>query len=142
MDSDKKLCTYCQTEIPKKASICPQCRKDVRNWFSKHPIVTFLFILLIIWVIWSNSWGTKNTNNDETLSCTYSQEVIKNNLKSPSTAKFPYCNKYDISKTEKWYLVKWYVDSENSFWAMIRSYFTCDVEVTSDKINPSCKFLD
>ncbi|MFZ2663755.1 MAG: DUF4352 domain-containing protein [Patescibacteria group bacterium] len=48
---DNKKCKYCQTEIDKKARICPNCKKDQRGWFGKHPIiwtVVIFFLFLII----------------------------------------------------------------------------------------------
>jgi len=59
--------------------------------------------------------------------CSYSQLEIKDKLKAPSTAKFQSCSysKY-IPSAEK-HKFESYVDSQNWFWAMIRTNFVCFV---------------
>lgn len=44
----KKTCKACKSEIDAKASKCPKCGTDQRNWFARHPILTILGLLLII----------------------------------------------------------------------------------------------
>jgi len=67
MDKDKKVCSYCATEIPVKAKICPNCKKDVRWWFKKHPLLSFMLLLIVIWSI--SNWIVWNTtiNNTQTI---------------------------------------------------------------------------
>ena len=59
---ETKVCKHCQTEIPKKAKVCPNCRKKQNGigiW-----IVVFGLLLLIIGVA---SGGTNNEpDNNET----------------------------------------------------------------------------
>lgn len=61
-----------------------------------------------------------------------SERVIKDNLKSPSTAKFPghilERSEWTITKNKPTYYVKSWVDSQNSFGAMIRSEFVIQYE--------------
>lgn len=52
-----------------------------------------------------------------------SQEAIKSILKSPSTAKFPLSDQWNIWKTPDEIVVQSYVDSQNGFGAEIRSEF-------------------
>ena len=40
------ICKYCQSEIDQKATRCPKCQGDLRNWISRHPILTILLVLL------------------------------------------------------------------------------------------------
>lgn len=51
------------------------------------------------------------------------EQIIKSILKSPSTAKFPTILDYSFSKNKEEITVQAYVDSQNSFGAMIRSEF-------------------
>lgn len=51
------------------------------------------------------------------------QEVVKKNLKTPSTASF---SNVSASGTDGSYTVTGEVDSQNSFGAMIRNRFTCE----------------
>lgn len=58
------------------------------------------------------------------------KHYVKNNLKSPSSAKFCPQNELSIKETIDGIVVSGYVDSENSFGAKLRSDFT--VVLTSD----------
>lgn len=65
MQDDSKKCKYCQTDMPFKATICPNCKKDQRNRFRKHPILTLILIIVIIWIVGAinspqNSWALVN----------------------------------------------------------------------------------
>lgn len=64
-----------------------------------------------------------------------SHDFVKNQLKAPSTAKFPW---YDDSCVDSLgnsrYRVTSYVDAQNSFGAMLRSNYICELEyVGNDK---------
>jgi hypothetical protein len=75
----------------------------------------------------------------------YSQSAVKDNLVAPLTAKFPGItdDKVSVEKiTENNYFVTAYVDSENNFSAMIRSYYTCTVIIETDQyIVKDIKFI-
>lgn len=43
-----KKCKKCQTDIDSKATKCPHCQSDQRNWFRRHPIWTFLLLCLVV----------------------------------------------------------------------------------------------
>ena len=46
--SETKLCKYCQTEIPAKAKICPNCKKKqggATKWF----VAVVIVIILLNW---------------------------------------------------------------------------------------------
>ncbi len=45
--NETKICKYCQTEIPKKAKVCPQCRKKVKGGKGKWIILAIIAVLLI-----------------------------------------------------------------------------------------------
>lgn len=47
LQTNKKTCKFCITEIHGKAIVCPNCKKDLRNFTSRHPILTFCVFLLI-----------------------------------------------------------------------------------------------
>ncbi len=61
----------------------------------------------------------------------FSQEFVKENIKSPTTASFPtsdykcFVNQYDST-----YTVKSYVDAQNGFGAMIRSKYMVEMKYT------------
>lgn len=68
------------------------------------------------------------------------QSFVKKCLKAPSTADFPYYNKGDVQDggTKIW-IVNSYVDSQNSFGAMMRTYYRAKV---MDLGNDKWKLLD
>ena len=51
------------------------------------------------------------------------KEAVKSILKSPSTAKFPSLNEWGMEKNHEVFKIGSYVDSQNSFGAMIRNQF-------------------
>ena len=51
MSEVTKKCKYCQTDIPVNAKVCPNCKRDLRNWFERHKIITFFLIILFIGMI-------------------------------------------------------------------------------------------
>jgi len=59
------------------------------------------------------------------------QEYVKKNLKAPSTAKFPSLD-YKWQKREDIYDIVGYVDSQNSFGAMIRTKFSGTIQDIGD----------
>ena len=56
------------------------------------------------------------------------QDFVSNQLKAPSTAKFPtYSKNYVTDLGEGKYTITAYVDAQNSFGAMMRNNFICTV---------------
>lgn len=70
----------------------------------------------------------------KTLAYVYSQLCVKQKLKSPSSAKFPYTDEAEILKeNDSTYLIKSYVDSQNSFGAMLRTNYLCEVIIVDEE---------
>ena len=65
------------------------------------------------------------------------QRAVKNNIKSPSTAKFPYSNEavFVGGMTDSIYSVKCYVDSQNSYGVMIRSNFDAQLKYVGGDVD-------
>lgn len=59
--------------------------------------------------------------------CSYSQLEIERKLKAPSTAKFQSCSYAKYIPSAERHKFESYVDSQNWFWAMIRTNFVCFV---------------
>lgn len=59
-----KKCKACQTEIDSKATKCPHCQADQRGWFRKHPVITVIFVLIVLGMI--GSAGTKKGGSTAT----------------------------------------------------------------------------
>lgn len=133
--SDKKVkeCQYCKSEISRDASICPNCRKDQRDFAKKHPFITFFLSILIIGYFWHSifSWVSSNptSSNSSSNSIPNSwscpsdiKKLITSYYKSPSTVEFISC-KYTREGSS--YTFFWEADSQNWFWAIVRSSFVC-----------------
>lgn len=73
-----------------------------------------------------------------------SKYCVQDHLKSPSTAEFPYNSNHVYHVDSNRYVVNSYVDSQNSFGAMIRTRFVCTVFM-KDKDSGVChdvKFIE
>lgn len=57
------------------------------------------------------------------------QGVVKERLASPATATFPW-NEYKVAEDDKGYAVGGYVDSQNQFGAMIRTWWVVQMKRT------------
>ena len=70
------------------------------------------------------------SGNDEIAAWTMCELAVKDKLKSPSSASFPWAGAKDFTESlgEGRYRVRAYVDSQNTFGAMVRSQFVCEVE--------------
>ncbi len=71
-----KKCKGCQKEIDAKATKCPHCQTDQRNWLMRHKILTVLagiiglFILIGILAASGNK-GNSNSSNGDTKNKVY-----------------------------------------------------------------------
>lgn len=85
---------------------------------------------------------TGGTHDTEAFIC--AKNYIKKNLKAPSTAKFPFFPPGVEHLQNETYAVRIYVDAQNSFGAMIRTDFICEVNVldaSNFKCDVSCATL-
>lgn len=63
-----KKCKYCQTEIDDKAKVCPNCKRDLRNFFEQHAVLTIILVLFI-------AGGVITAFNKDTIQTTVSNET-------------------------------------------------------------------
>ena len=64
------------------------------------------------------------SKDDEATAISMAQELVKKELKSPSTASFPWdFNAYTVTRKGDQFTVKGYVDAQNSFGAKLRNKF-------------------
>lgn len=62
-----------------------------------------------------------------------SHEFVRPMLKAPSTAKFgPFEESSVTPLGDEKYRIVAYVDSQNSFGAMLRTYYTCELKYKTD----------
>jgi hypothetical protein len=95
--------------------------------------LTFLLIIIIVisFIALLTNISFKNNPEkkypDKIDAYTMSQIFVEKQLKSPSTAKFPTTSHATITKVDSIYSVSCYVDAQNSFGAIIRTYYTAKI---------------
>jgi hypothetical protein len=133
-------CLECKKVVSSEAEICPNCgvkinlekieekkKKDNKNGGIGCLIV--IGITLFILLLNNQKSDETDVNKDNSSNAYYySREIVENNLKSPISAKFPSFNPNFVSKNENIYTITAYVDSQNSFGAMIRSSYKCVIK--------------
>lgn len=90
----------------------------------------FGFVVLLA-VMCSGGDEDRGLRHDGEWAAIMCQRFVRNRLKAPSTAKFQPSRSAASKKTgEARYTVTSYVDAQNSFGAMMRNTYTCDIEYT------------
>jgi hypothetical protein len=75
-----------------------------------------------------------DTPGDKVAAYTFAQDFVKDRLKSPSTASFPWGMKdATLYLGRNGYRIRSYVDSQNGFGATVRTDFDCTVRQNGDK---------
>jgi len=127
VSDETKKCGECLVDIPRKAKKCSHCgSKQKQEYTAKHLLYALILIIFVV-VVFSSGGNDSPSAPTEPLAPTESQTYItaksyvENVLKAPSTADFPTLGTVRKLDGEDKYVVYGYVDSENSFGAMIRS---------------------
>jgi hypothetical protein len=76
--------------------------------------------------------GSAGSSELNTQIWTYCQQIVKERLKAPATADFPWDMKVTSSPNGKTMTVVSYVDSQNSFGAKLRTHYVCQLERFGD----------
>lgn len=130
------------------------------NWlknklhFSLSKTLRIIIALILIAIagsfsgnISSNSLNTPVTDNSNTttqttqkpaddrkvISIVFAEDVIKKTLKAPSTAKFVDVKAYENSNIKDVWIINGYVDSQNSYGAMLRSIWEVQLDYRDGK---------
>lgn len=90
----------------------------------------FFFLIPVIIIVAIYAFTPKDSSRSDgylaELAC---EDAVKNQLRSPSTAKFDSSH----SGSGPSFSVTGSVDAENGFGAMVRAYYTCSVTVSGDE---------
>ncbi|KES23077.1 MULTISPECIES: zinc ribbon domain-containing protein [Pseudomonas] len=138
-------CKECGSQVSTKAKACPTCGAKP----PKKTIGTLsgLIIIGLAVVVFSKIFGGGSSGssanqvasadrcNDPTMAFVMSQNFAKKQLKSPASAKFPYISDDGVSVVKTadcQYQVVAFVDSQNSFGAVLRSTYSVNMESTRD----------
>lgn len=112
-----------------------------RNWI--YSLFAFIIFLVFVGVIYSNI--NSDTEEDRMMDAwVCAENVVRQNLKSPSSAKFcTYPEAIIKDKGNNEYMVTGWVDADNSFGASIRTDFTVTLTLTEKGYkNANCYFDD
>ena len=123
-----KKCKYCQTDIDQKARICPNCKKDQRIWFAKHPILTAILVLFVIGIISSAGGSSSKSTTDGGSKPTSSDTSTK-----PASEK-----QVDTAKTVK---LNEDLQIGDVKWKVIKSRTADQLNDYSGAVKPAGKFL-
>lgn len=159
---DEIFCLQCAKPIKKDFTICPYCRVEIKINEIKEPQTTktvglkpkkktnigaivgiiFSIVIVITFLVLCNIDPTKSSaptteseQSKEVRAFVCSQTAIKSQLKSPATAKFPSVTNSSVVitkiSTDK-YRVTAFVDSENSFGALVRATYQVTITFTGE----------
>lgn len=149
-------CRECKHDVSTEAPVCPHCGATIpkpqytAQKSSAGPPVLLLFIGLIIigWI--GLTYAPKSTQSsakadtswmsrdNSTLAYFMMEDYVESRLKSPSTATFPSRSDRDTGHIKKLgngkYTITSWVDSQNSFGAMVRTFFAGEIhQISSDR---------
>lgn len=105
-------------------------RRTSKKWnFSR--VLMYIFLLLVALLLSSCS----GTSMNEAQAIVGSENIVREKLKCPTTAKFSDTKIIETARSkegEPFYLLTTTVDSQNSFGAMVRSYFLVILSFEND----------
>ena len=147
-------CRECGQQVSTEAATCPHCgvadpagvaaakkEQDVKKKRSGClGYVALFFVLLVIGTIISALPGGEDSpdaapdpvvEHSQVEAYGICRQFVRDRLKAPRTAKFPSGGSEGATHMgDGKYVVRSYVDAENSFGAMLRNHFVCTVQWT------------
>ena len=143
--NETKICKHCQTEIPKKAKVCPQCRKKVKGGKLKWILIIVVALLALMVVFGEDAYelseDAESMSKEEYIdSCEkYTYEEIARNAESFVGKKIKFKGEiqqvvYDSEDGSSEYLIS-VTEDEFGLW-------TDNVYVTLVAKEDDSKFLD
>jgi hypothetical protein len=72
-----RKCKFCITEIDDNAKICPNCKKDLRNFTSRHPIITFIIFIIVLWQVITVLNSVINTTSENQVNYILDNQTIQ-----------------------------------------------------------------
>ncbi len=137
-----RKCKDCGNQVSTHAKQCPHCGAPVKRNSGCGFIVALVLGIIIVSSIMSDKTSPSSTPSPTTLAqptkpkhdtvsaYTMCQKFVKDQLKAPRTAKWPWVHTDDVTTHLGGgkYRIESYVDSQNAFGALIRTKFTCVVQ--------------
>ena len=141
-----KKCKECGHDVSTKADACPNCGAVKKTTSGCTGCIAILFMIFFVpWCVGSLSDSDSSTphqtvqksitTHDKVTAYVIAKDFVENQLKSPGTAKWPWDNTDKVTKHlgNGEYTIRTYVDSQNSFGALIRTNFSCTVQYTGNE---------
>lgn len=130
-DDETIVCKHCGRELPKPVSVE---QEEINKKANRAGCIAVLIIFAIIGIAVygiaaASDYSDKPDNISAFVMC---QKFVRDSLKAPSTAKFADYNDKTISSNGNRFNVISYVDAQNSFGAMVRTSYICEVEYIGD----------
>ena len=99
-----------------------------------------IVVIFFVWLFYPSSNSKKDDDKPTKQSAVVQSHLcVKDYLKSPATAEFPFQPDETIEQTnDSTFVVLSYVDSQNSFGALVRMYYKCKV-IYSSNGNARCE---
>lgn len=125
-------------------------KKSLAAWrpFGQHPGIVFLMMAVVFAAAWtygsiSNNSTPKPPVFDEVSAQLACQTFVSARLKAPASASFaPFREQSIVAKTEGKFSVSAWVDSQNSFGAMLRTRYLCEVQFVGTQAQLLDLFID
>lgn len=130
-----KNCAECGQPVSTKASKCPNCGAPTTS-----PVVVGIGCLVLLLILGGgcllsvrgcgsvdpDAWRTTDNSVEAYVMM---QDFVRDRLKAPATAEFPWDGVSATTKVEdRKYRIRSYVDSQNSFGALIRTTYVGELE--------------
>jgi hypothetical protein len=118
-----------QTPVSPTPSI-PKPSKPIQNKNAILGAVLVIFVcVLCSCLVFSNLTSKKDQKHDySNMAVIQCQNFVKDRLKSPGSAEFPFLEHTIKDLGNQTFEVVSYVDSQNSFGALLRTYYTCRIQ--------------
>jgi len=98
-------------------------------------VVGIIFLLFVIMFVLASVFDTGEEDKPDKIGAfLYAEKAVENHLKAPSSAEFASYNNSLVTQDQDTFYVQSYVDSQNSFGAMVRSNFEVRVIFVDEKI--------
>jgi len=148
-------CPQCGAQFPSPRAICDKCKlifgteskteiantarkNELKSEIKKNIAVGLALTLLVAAVAFFSSRPPESNSeprHDSKTAIIMAESFVKDRLKAPSTADFPFDKQEAEFISDNTYEVRGVVDSQNSFGAMIRTEYRCTLQVDGKKWN-------
>lgn len=60
-----KPCPYCKEQVSINAIKCPHCQSELRSWFKRHPLMTALLLIFVVFPVGMGIFSTATDTRPE-----------------------------------------------------------------------------